>query len=63
MLDKGSALGDVCHARNASDWNATRMRQFSVVVLVVTSIVTKVRKDGIVARERLRCPALVRHRE
>ena len=70
MLDQGSALGDISHADNASDWNATRMRWFVVgigntgeVGLVVASIVIEVREDGIVVRERLRRRVVVRHRE
>ena len=70
MLDQGSALGDISHADNASDWNATRMRWFVVgigntgeVGLVVASIVIEVGEDGIVVRERLRRRVVVRHRE
>jgi len=70
MLDQGSALGDICHADNASDWNAARMRWFIVVIgnigevsLVVASIVVEMGEDATVVRERLRCRVLVRHRE
>ena len=59
MLDKRSALGDICQGRSASasDWNATRMKRFAVVIgngkviLLVTSIVVEVGKDSIIVRE------------